>query len=55
MSELTISQLIKIIIGVLVFVAVVIGIYFFFRNQVIDFFKGFAGNSSGGVFWSLLK
>ncbi len=55
MVELAISQLIKIIIGVLVFVAVVIGVYFFFKGQVIDFFRGFASNSSGGIFWSLLK
>ncbi len=55
MSELAISQLIKIIIGVLVFVAVVIGLFLFFKDQVIDFFRGFAGNSSGGIFWSLLK
>jgi len=46
MSELTIEQLIKIILGVLVFVAVVIALYFFFKNQVIDFFKGFGGNAT---------
>ncbi len=46
MSELTIGQLIKIILGVLVFVAVVIGLYLFFKNQVIGFFKGFGGNAS---------
>ena len=55
MSELTISQLIKIIIGVLVFVAVVIGLYFFFKGQVIDFFKGFSVNNTPGVFWSLIQ
>ena len=54
MSELTIEQLIKIIIGVLVFVAVVIGVFLFFKNQVISFFKGFGGNPSG-IFWSLIK
>ena len=37
--ELTIENLVKIIIGVLVFVVVVLGIYFFFKNYVIDFFK----------------
>ena len=37
--ELTIENLIKIIIGVLVFVVVVLGIYFFFKGNVIDFFK----------------
>ena len=42
--ELTIENLIKIIIGVLVFVVVVTGVYFFFRNYVIDFFTG--GNST---------
>jgi len=47
MSELTIEQLIKIILGVLVFVAVVIALYLFFKNQVIDFFKGFGGNATG--------
>lgn len=46
MSELTIDQLIKIILGVLVVVAVLILLYLFFKNQVIDFFKGFGGNIS---------
>ncbi len=54
MSELTIDQLIKIIIGVLVFVVVVLGIYFFFKGYVIDFFKNFGGNETG-IFWGLLK
>ena len=39
MAELTISTLIKIIIGLIVVVAVVFGIYSIFKNQVIDFFK----------------
>lgn len=46
MSELTISELIKIILGVLVVVAVIIALYFFFKNQVISFFSGFGGNAS---------
>ena len=37
--ELTISQLIKIGIGVLVFVIVVIGLFLFFKNYIIDFFE----------------
>ena len=37
--ELTIENLIKIIIGVLVFVVVVLGIYFFFKGDLIDFFN----------------
>jgi hypothetical protein len=41
MSELTTEQLIKIIIGVLVFVAVIIGVSLFFKFKVVDFFKGY--------------
>lgn len=39
MAELTISQLIKIILGISVFVVVVLGFYFFFKNKVLDFFQ----------------
>jgi len=39
MAELTISTLIKIILGLIVVVAVVLGLYFIFKNQIIDFFK----------------
>lgn len=45
MAELAIEQLIKIIIGVLVIVAVVAGLYFFFKSSVLDFFN----NAFGGV------
>ena len=37
--ELTIGQLIKLILGVLVFVAVVTGFYLFFQNNIFEFFK----------------
>lgn len=40
MSELTISQLIKLIIGALVVVAVIVGVYFVFKNNILDFFGG---------------
>ena len=39
MSELTTSQLIKIIIGIFVVVIVIGGLVFYFKEQVIDFFK----------------
>ncbi|MGD9276572.1 MAG: hypothetical protein PVJ67_05345 [Candidatus Pacearchaeota archaeon] len=39
MAELTISQLIKIILGILVVVAVVIGVGLFIKNYVVDYFK----------------
>ena len=37
--ELAIGQLIKIIMGVLVFVVVIGGVYLLFKNYVIDFIK----------------
>lgn len=37
--ELTINQLIKLIVGILVIVAVVWGVYFVFKNNIIDFIK----------------
>ena len=53
--ELTITNLIKIIIGVLVFVVVVLGIYFFFKDYVIDFFKNIGGNQTAEIIISLIK
>ena len=54
MAELAIGQLIKIILGILVVVVVVIGLGFFFKDTVIDFFKNFAGGPIELVL-SLLK
>jgi Kef-type K+ transport system membrane component KefB len=39
MAALTINQLIKLIIGIFVFVIVVGGLYWFLNNYIIDFFK----------------
>ncbi len=49
--ELTIEQLIKIILGILVVVAVVVGVGIFFKDKVMDFFK----NLPGGLILGLLK
>lgn len=40
MAELTVNQLIKLILGILVFVAVVAGAYFVFKDKVFSFFEG---------------
>ena len=53
--ELTIGNLIKIILGILVFVAVVIGVYLFFRDYVIDFFKNLGGDETAEIILSLVK
>ena len=45
MGELTINQLIKIIIGIVVVVIVIGGVYFLFKNSVIDFIGGLPNGS----------
>ncbi|MDP2673187.1 MAG: hypothetical protein Q8O84_05225 [Nanoarchaeota archaeon] len=55
MAELTIGQLIKIILGIFVVVAVVGGLYLFFKNNIIDFFRNLPGNESVGVIFGLIK
>ncbi|MCK5149774.1 hypothetical protein KAJ87_02520 [Candidatus Pacearchaeota archaeon] len=55
MTELTISQLIKIIIGVFVVVAVVGGLYLLFKGHVFDFIKNLPGGETSDFFLSLLK
>ncbi len=44
MSELTVSQLIKIIIGVFVVIAVVTGAYFIFKDNFFRFFDSLPGS-----------
>ena len=54
--ELTIGQLIKIILGILVVGVVIWGLYLFFTNYVLDFFKNIpTGNKTGEFVLSLLK
>lgn len=55
MSELTTEKLIKIILGIFVFVVVVGGLYFFFKSNVIDFFKNLFGVGGQEFFLGLLK
>jgi hypothetical protein len=52
---ISIEQLIKIILGILVFSIVVFGIYLFFKNYVIDFFKNLGGNKAPQIIFGLLK
>lgn len=40
MSELNINELIKIIIGAIVVVAVIIGAYFIFKDKILGVFSG---------------
>jgi hypothetical protein len=54
MMELTIGQLIKIILGILVVVAVVVGFYLFFQDKLVGFIENLPGNSSE-LFLSILN
>lgn len=55
MSELTIGQLIKIIIGVIVFVVVVIGAYLFFKDYILGFFGGSYGEETPNLILGVLR
>jgi len=55
MGELTVSQLIKIILGILVVVAVVFAVYLIIKDYVIDFFKNMGGGDAIGGVIALLK
>ena len=55
MAELTINQLIKIILGVFVVAVVVGGLYLFFKNSVIDFIKNLFPENSTKFILSLLN
>lgn len=54
MAELTISQIIKLILGILVVVAVIGAVYFVFKNYVIDFISNVVPDRTGKLILSLL-
>ncbi len=54
MASLAISNLIKIILGMIVFVIVVFAIFWFFKNDAIDFFRNLPGDEAGGLIFSLI-
>jgi len=49
------EQLIKIILGILVVVAVVAGLYLIFKNKIFDFLKGLSAGNSVEMFMALIK
>ncbi len=52
---LEIEQLIKIILGVLVVVAVAVGLYFLFKGKIIEFFKGISVGNNPAMLLMLIK
>jgi hypothetical protein len=55
MSELTTEQLIKIILGIFVVVAVVFGIYLIFKDRIMEFFNTLSPGNITKIFLSLVK
>jgi hypothetical protein len=51
--ELTIENIIKIIVGVLVVAVVAYALYYFFTNHVIDFFKNMGVNTTAKFLMTL--
>lgn len=54
MAELTINQLIKLIVGIFVIVLVVGGIYLFFKTSVFDFFNNLPDENITKLILSLI-
>lgn len=55
MAELTIGYTIKVILGLIVIIAVIAGLYFMFKERIIDFFKNLPGGASTDVTKMLLS
>lgn len=55
MGELTVGQIIKLILGVFVVVAVIGGIYLAFNRNILDFFKGLPGGEPEQIVLGLLR
>ncbi len=49
------EQLIKIILGIIVVVAVVAGVFFVFKDRVIEFFKSLSPEDITQIFVVLIK
>ena len=43
MSGLTVEQIIKWGLAILVVVIIILGVYLFFKNHILEFFKNFGG------------
>lgn len=57
-QELSIGYVIKIILGILVIIAIVGGVYLIFKEKLIDFFKNLPGGSVADttkIFLGMLK
>lgn len=55
MAELTVGQLIKIIIGILVIVAVIGGAYMVFKNDIFTFFDRLPGTQPAKFLLGLIR
>jgi len=49
------EELIKLILGIAVIVVIAVGVFIFFKEQVIDFFKGLTVGKQPAIFITLIK
>jgi len=54
MANLTIAQLIKIILGIAVAVAVIVGLGFFFKDTLLGFFGNYGNRTATDLIGSLI-
>jgi hypothetical protein len=55
MSELTVEQIIKLILGITVVVVVIFGIYLIFKGRFMEFFKSLSPGNSTKLILSLIR
>lgn len=54
MAELTVEQVIKLIIGIIVVVVVVAGIYLLFKNNILEFINGISSGKPEEIILPLI-
>lgn len=55
MGDLTVGQIIKMILGMAVVVIVIMGLYMFFKNKFLGFFKSLPGGNVSNLAFSLIR
>ena len=55
MGDMTIGQIIGLLLGILVVVVVVVGVGIYFKDNILEFFRGIGGNETIKLVFSLIK
>ena len=54
MAEIIINNVVKLILGILILVIILTGLFFAFRFYIIPYFKGLPGNEIAEIFLTLI-